>query len=53
VFDTTVEESFQGLGEWFPLLNDTLYDNIPVYLTGNKIDLTHQVAAVMKSQEHS
>jgi GTPase SAR1 family protein len=45
VFDMTEEESFQGLGKWFTLLTDTLYDNIPVYLTGNKIDLTNQIAA--------
>jgi small GTP-binding protein len=43
VFDMTEEESFHGLNEWFTLLNDTLPESIPVYLTGNTIDLVDQI----------
>jgi small GTP-binding protein len=43
VFDLTEEESFKGLGDWYTLLNDTLSETVPVYLIGNKSDLSKEI----------
>jgi Ras-related protein Rab-21 len=51
VFDLTDEDSFQGIIEWYTMLNDTVRDPIPVYLIGNKIDLAGQIVVADETAE--
>jgi small GTP-binding protein len=40
VFDITGEESFKNLSYWYALLDDRLPPTVPVFVVGNKVDLS-------------
>lgn len=42
VYDITESNSFQGLDTWFTLLDDTIGLRIPIFVVGNKTDLSNQ-----------
>lgn len=42
IYDITDMDSFQNLSQWFEQLADTVPQEIPVFIIGNKIDLNRQ-----------